>query len=364
MKRAPQSDQPGIRARYRIGRGDFALDADLDVPGQGVTAIFGPSGCGKTTLLRAIAGLENCRDGELRVGADTWQDQKYCLAPHRRPIGYVFQEASLFPHLTVRGNLDYASKRRRDKARRIAFDDVVDLLGIGDLLTRRPANLSGGERQRVAIARALLSAPHLLLMDEPLAALDRDAKAAILPFLERLHDELAIPMLYVSHDADEVARLADHLVLMAGGRITASGPTAELLTRLDLPLARGDHAEALVNATIAVHDADDQLTEARFSGGSLWVPLNALPVGQPVRLRILARDVSLTLTPQTGTSILNHFPVTITELAKQSPSQLLARLDADGTPLLARLTRRSARLLALAPGSRVHAQVKSVALLA
>lgn len=353
-----------IKARYRLQRGAFALDVALDLPARGVTAIFGPSGCGKTTLLRAIAGLEHCAEGELCVGDDQWQTGNRSLPPHRRPIGYVFQEPSLFDHLSVRGNLDYAIRRRRRGDQPVGFDDVVALLGIGDLLARRPANLSGGERQRIAIARALLTAPRLLVMDEPLAALDRDAKAAILPFLERLHDELAIPLLYVSHDTDEVARLADHLVLLEAGTVVASGPTADLLTRLDLPLARSDYSEALVDAMIVDHDPTDHLTEVQFPGGSLWVPQSPLPIGHPVRLRILARDVSIILEPQSGTSILNCFPVTISELAEQSPSQLLARLNAGGTPLLARLTRRSARQLALAPGSQVHAQVKSVALLA
>jgi len=353
-----------IEARFRIDRGGFRLNAELALPSRGVTALFGPSGCGKTTLLRAIAGLEHCRDGYLRIGDQVWQDGSRCLPTHRRPLGYVFQEASLFDHLSVRGNLEYARRRQRPGAQAMDFDQVVSLLGLDELIDRRPAGLSGGERQRVAIARALLTAPRLLLMDEPLAALDGHAKRAILPFLERLHDELDVPLLYVSHDPDEVARLADHLALMGDGRVIATGPTAELLTRLDLPPAHAAGAKAVIDAEVIGHDLVDHLTELAFSGGRFLVAHCDLPIGHPVRLRVLAKDVSLTLQQQTGTSILNIFPVTITELAEENSAQLLVQLDAAGTPLLARITRRSANKLQLAPGSQVFAQVKTVALLA
>lgn len=353
-----------IEARFKLDRGDFHLNVELQIPGRGITALFGPSGCGKTTLLRAVAGLESCRAGYLRIGDQIWQDDRHCLPTHRRPLGYVFQEASLFEHLSVRGNLDYARRRQRAGAPAMDLDQVVALLGLSTLIERRPAGLSGGERQRVAIARALLAAPRLLLMDEPLAALDASAKHAILPFLERLHDELDIPLLYISHDPDEVARLADHLVLMGEGKVVATGPTAELFTRLDLPLAHAGGAKAMVEAEVIGHDDQDQLTELRFSGGHFLVPRSALAIGQKVRLRVLAKDVSLTLQQQTGTSILNIFPVTVTELAEESPAQLLVRLDAAGTPLLARLTRRSARTLQLTPGRTLFAQVKTAALLA
>jgi molybdate transport system ATP-binding protein len=351
-----------IEARFRLDRGDFRLDAELSIPDRGVTALFGPSGCGKTTLLRAIAGLEACRDGRLFISGESWQDHRRCLPTHRRSLGYVFQEASLFEHLSVRGNLAYG-QRRRGRGQATDFDHVAGLLGIGHLLERPTTGLSGGERQRVAIARALLSAPRLLLMDEPLAALDSASKRAILPFLERLHDELDIPVIYVSHDPDEVARLADHLVLMEAGRVTASGPPAELLTRLDLPLARSADAEALITAEVAGHDEQDQLTELTFSGGSFMVPYRDLAVGSRVRLRVLARDVSLTLSRATDSSILNIFPVVVTERVEQNPSQMLVRLDAAGTTLLCRITRRSARTLGLQPGSQVFAQIKTAAIL-
>ncbi|RLJ22334.1 molybdenum ABC transporter ATP-binding protein [bacterium endosymbiont of Escarpia laminata] len=352
-----------IEARFLIERGDFTLDADFIVPAQGISAIFGASGCGKTTLLRAIAGLEQPSRGYLKIAGEVWQDGDRFLPPHQRPLGYVFQEASLFPHLSVRGNLEYGYKRLPPEARRVDFDRAVTLLGIGPLLARRPEGLSGGERQRVAIARALLTSPRLLLMDEPLAALDRQSKTEILPFLERLHEELSIPVLYVSHASDEVARLADQLVLLEQGRVRASGPIGEMLTRVDLPLAHGDEAEAVVEARVAEHDETFHLTHLEFPGGRFTVAKKDLPLGQPVRLRLLARDVSLSLERHEGTSILNIFPAKIETLVDENPAQLMVRLDAGGVPILSRITRKSATILALEPGKSVYVQVKTVALL-
>jgi len=298
-----------ISAKFLIRRGNFTLDAEFTVPAHGVTALYGPSGCGKTTLLRAVAGLEKDLDGHFKLGDAVWQSPGHFIPAHQRPIGYVFQEASLFAHLCVQRNLEYGLSRVPTNERRIGFDEAVNLLGIEPLLSRRPDGLSGGERQRVAIARALLTSPRLLLMDEPLAALDVDSKAEILPFLERLQEELRIPVLYVSHSPDEVARLADHLVLMEAGRIRAAGPIAEMLTRVDLPLAHGHDAEALIKAKIAGYDHQFHLNHVDFAGGRFTVAGHEMPVGRPVRLRVLARDVSLTLAPQSGTSILNIFPV-------------------------------------------------------
>ncbi len=352
-----------IEARFLIERGDFTLDADFTVPAQGISAIFGASGCGKTTLLRAIAGLEQPARGYLKIAGEVWQDGERFLPPHQRPLGYVFQEASLFPHLSVLGNLKYGYKRLPPEARRVDFDQAVTLLGIAPLLARRPEGLSGGERQRVAIARALLTSPRLLLMDEPLAALDRQSKTEILPFLERLHEELSIPVLYVSHAPDEVARLADQLVLLVQGRVRASGPIGEMLTRVDLPLAHGDEAEAIVEARVAEHDETFHLTHLEFPGGRFTVARKDLPLGQPVRLRLLARDVSLSLERHEGTSILNIFPAKVETLADENPAQLMVRLDAGGVPILSRITRKSATVLALEPGKSVYVQVKTVALL-
>jgi molybdate transport system ATP-binding protein len=354
-----------IEARFHLDRGGFTLDAELTVPASGVTAIFGPSGCGKTTLLRAIAGLERAAIGFLKVGEEHWQSGTTLLPCHRRPLGYVFQEVGLFTHLTVRRNLEYGFKRVTDGVRRVAFDEAVALLGVAPLLDRRPPGLSGGERQRVAIARALLTSPRLLLMDEPLAALDRQSKDEILPFLDRLHEELAIPVLYVSHSPDEVARLADHLVLMRDGRVVAAGAIAEMMTRVDLPLAHGNDAEAVIEATVVDHDDLYHLTYLTFPGGRFTVNRKDLPVGRQVRLRVQARDVSLSLAYHpTGTSILNIFPTRVEEIVDENPSQVTIRLTAGGVPMLSRITRKSAAALGLGPGTEIYAQVKSVALLA
>lgn len=352
-----------IEACFEVRRAGFRLALELSLPEQGVSVLFGPSGCGKTTLLRAIAGLDVHPQGYLRVGDDIWQDGSRCLPPHRRALGYVFQEPSLFLHLSVRGNLEYGLRRVPTTERRVEFDQAVALLGLAPLLERRPASLSGGECQRVAIARALLASPRLLLMDEPLAALDVAAKAAILPFLERLHAELALPVIYVSHASDEVARLADHLVLMEAGQVRAAGPVAEMLTRLDLPLAHRDEAAAVIEATVMGHDAVYHLTWLDFPGGRFSVPREDLTMGCRVRLQVPARDVSLTLERQTGTSILNIFPAHVVALEEEGPARVLVRLEVSGVPLLARVTRKSADELGLVVGREVFAQVKGIALL-
>lgn len=352
-----------IEARFDITRGDFTLDVDLDLPSQGVSALYGHSGCGKTTLLRAIAGLDRHRGGYLRVGGDTWQQDDRFVPTHQRRLSYVFQEASLFAHLNVRGNLEYGAKRAPNVERRVSLDDAIELLGIGDLLARKADTLSGGERQRVAIARALAVSPRLLLMDEPLAALDQASKQEILPYLESLHDELEIPVVYVSHTRDELARLADHLVLMEAGRVTAAGAVNEMLTRLDLPFAHGGDADAIVEAVVTGYDDDYSLTYLEFAGGRFRVAGRALPIGGRARLRLGARDVSLTLDRQSGTSILNIFPTIVDELIAEGDSQITVRLLAGGVPLLSRITRKSAMDLNLKPGASVYAQVKSVAVL-
>ncbi|WP_456406082.1 molybdenum ABC transporter ATP-binding protein, partial [Thiolapillus sp.] len=260
-----------IEVGLKLQQEDFSLDVDLSIPAGGISALFGPSGCGKTTLLRAIAGLERQARGTLRVNGMRWQDQGFFLPPHKRSLGYVFQEASLFPHLNVQHNLEYGLKRVANGERKVSLDSAIELLGIGQLLDRKPHQLSGGERQRVAIARALAVSPSLLLMDEPLAALDMVRKQEILPYLESLHSRLEIPVIYVSHSPDEVARLADHLILMADGTISASGPIADMLTRVDLPLAQGNDAEALIEATVAKHDPAYELTYLDFPGGRFTV---------------------------------------------------------------------------------------------
>ena len=352
-----------IEARFCIDRGGFSLDVDLRVPARGVTALFGPSGCGKTTLLRAIAGLERYRDGVLKVGDMIWQSAGRFVPPHRRALGYVFQEASLFAHLSVRRNLEYGVKRVPREQRKVALEQAVELLGIAPLLDRKPARLSGGERQRVAIARALAVSPRLLLMDEPLASLDVNRKQEILPYIESLHNELDIPVIYVSHSPDEVARLADYLVLLEAGRVVGAGDIHGMLTRLDSPLAHGHDAESLIDAAVAGHDDTYHLTHLDFAGGRFTVIRKPLPVGSAVRLRVAARDVSLTLEHQSGTSILNIFPAIIDELIPEGDAQVTVRLMVGGVPMLARVTRKSASVLDLKPGKSVYAQAKSVALL-
>ncbi len=352
-----------IEARFRISRQEFVLDVDLNLPARGVTALFGCSGCGKTTLLRAIAGLEQDANGYLRVGEQVWQDGDQSVPTHKRPLGYVFQEASLFAHLNVRQNLEYGTKRVPETERRVSMERAIDLLGIAPLLSRRTDQLSGGERQRVAIARALAISPRILLMDEPLSGLDHNRKREIMPYLESLHDELDIPVIYVSHSPDEVARLADQLVLLEQGQVAGVGPIGEMLTRTDLPLAHGDDAAALIQARVAGHDDRFDLTYIDFPGGKFTVAHRALPLGNPVRLRVAARDVSLTQEHQSGTSILNIFPAVVDEITLEGSAQVMVRLLANEVPLLSRITRKSAELLALEPGKQLFAQVKSVALL-
>lgn len=339
------------------------LDVDLKLPDQGVTALFGPSGCGKTTLLRAIAGLERTRSGYLRIGDSVWQDEHHFLPPHKRPVGFVFQEASLFGHLDVQGNLDYGLKRSDGKQKKISFSYLVELLGIDGLLKRRPHELSGGERQRVAIARALTVGPEILLMDEPLSALDLGLKREILPYLETLISELHIPVVYVSHETGEVARLADHLVFLEKGQEKASGSVVDVFNRLDLPLALSDRAASLVEATVAGFESDYGLTVLGFPGGKFTVSCKPMPLGKKLRLRVFARDVSLTLEKQTGTSVQNILQAEIVEMTPLDQGQVMVRLAVGDVFLLARITRKSAVVLALQKGQTVFAQVKSVALL-
>lgn len=355
-----------ISLACRIDRGAFKLDVDLVLPGRGVTALFGHSGSGKTTLLRVLAGLERVAGARVALGDEVWQDdaRKVFVPTHQRGIGYVFQEASLFPHLSVRANLEFGRKRLKPAERRFELMAVAELLGIERLLDASPATLSGGERQRAAIARTLLASPRLLLMDEPLAALDMRRKLEILPYLERLHDELALPVVYVSHAADEVARLADYLVVLEEGQVLASGPLAATLARLDLAANFQDDAGVMLETTLQAHDADG-LSHLAFAGGVLLVGQRDVAIGTRVRCRIHARDVSLALERPRGSSITNILPARVDAVGPSgTPGQVLVRLLVGDTVLLARITERSRRELAIAPGSTVWAQVKAVALLA
>jgi molybdate transport system ATP-binding protein len=354
------------RVRLQLSRPGFELDIDVALPATGITVLFGASGSGKTTVLRCVAGLERARSGLVRVGTEVWQDDAtgLFLPAWKRPQGYVFQEASLFEHLDVRANIEYGLKRAGSRDAMHALDSAIDLLGIRHLLGRMPQQLSGGERQRVAIARALATPPRVLLLDEPLAALDAARKQEILPWLERMRDELRMPMLYVTHSAEELSRLADHLVVLDNGRVQAEGPPAGLLSSIDTPVLTGDDAGALLAGKVAERDTRWHLSRVDFDGGSLWLRDSGLPVGQPVRLRVLARDVSIATDEPHDTSIQNHLPCTIESSAPDAhPSQVLVRVRVGPSVLLARITARAFDALSLQPGSRAWLQVKSVALL-
>lgn len=339
---------------------EFALDVDIEAP-AGVTALFGRSGSGKTTLINAVAGLVRPDRGRVLADGITLTDTEagVHLPPHKRRIGYVFQDARLFPHLTVRQNLLYG-RWFAPKAEGVALAKIVDLLGIAPLLARRPGALSGGEKQRVAIGRAILSNPRLLLLDEPLAALDDARKAEILPYLERLRDELRLPMLYVSHAMAEVARLANTVVILDAGRVSAAGPTADILSNPASAPALGlREAGAILTARLAAQEQDG-LSRLESHAGALWLPRIDAPLGTTVRIRILAQDVMLATTRPTGISALNILPATVLDIRQGDGPGTLIRLDMGGTAILARITRRSANLLSLAPGRPVFAVLKAV----
>jgi molybdate transport system ATP-binding protein len=350
--------------------GGFSLDVAFKMPMRGVTALFGPSGCGKTTILRCMAGLQRL-PGHFIVGGEAWQDSArgIFVETHHRPIGYVFQEASLFQHLSVRQNLLYGGRRAGDAPadNSLGFDGIVELLAIGHLLDRSPAALSGGERQRVAVGRALLSRPRILLMDEPLAALDRMTKEEILPYFEELHRDLALPIVYVSHDIGEVARLADTMVLLDKGRVVASGLLSDLQTDPSLPLIAAPDAAVMIEGRVESIDEAYELTVFAVPGGMLIVPGRQGAKGAERRLRIAASDVSFARTAATDTTILNCLPARIVSVdghANEAQVNIVAALgtDGDGARIAARITRKSLDALALAPGTPVFAQIKSVAL--
>jgi len=355
------------RLRLVLPRGPFRLDVDLHLPSRGITVLFGPSGSGKTTLLRCVAGLERA-SGQVLMAGQAWQDDAagVFLPPWQRPLGYVFQEASLFPHLSVAGNLHYAQRRAAPGAGP-SLQEVVGLLGLAPLMDRMPDRLSGGERQRVAIARAIATRPRVLLLDEPLSSLDPARRRELLPWLESLRNSLGLPMLYVTHSAEEMARLADTVVLLEGGRVQAAGSPAAVLARVDLPLAREEDAGALLEGTIAERDAAWHLARVDFEGGSLWLRDEGLTVGRRVRVRVLARDVSVALEPPApGTlSIQNVLAARVHAIAPGAhPSQVLVQLSCGPHLLLARITARGADALQLAASKPVWAQVKSAALVA
>jgi molybdate transport system ATP-binding protein len=354
-----------LLARFDVRFPAFHLNVDVDLPMSGITAIFGPSGSGKTTLLRCLAGLERAPDGFMQFGTDVWQDEKIglCLPLYKRPVGYVFQEPRLFPHYDVRSNLLYGYKRIPRQERRIAMEQVVDILGIDHLLERRIHKLSGGEQQRVAIGRALLTSPKLLLLDEPLASLDIQRKQELLPFIRRLHEELRIPVIYVSHAINEILQLADGVVLLKEGQVIAVGTLNEMITSLKLRGNFGTHRiGAILDARIAGHESEYGLTHLEFNGQSLFVPLQSVAVGQVMRVHILSSDVSLVVgRTDCPTSVLNILEATIIEIHEVNQASVDVLLDI-GTPLVATITRKSLSNLGLKPGHRVFAHIKAVAL--
>ena len=368
-----------IRASVTLKRGDFTLQAQFEAPGQGVTAVFGRSGSGKSTLLRTLAGLETPHaGGAISVNGVTWLGQGINVPVHQRRVGYVFQEPGLFPHLSVRGNLEYALRRRGGRCgqreefpgvqgSQLAFDEVTALLGLESFLGRNPVTLSGGERQRVAIARALLSSPALLLMDEPLAALDLHSKEEILPFLDRLFASTGMPVLYVSHAPDEVARLADHLLLMEEGAVLAQGPLADVLGRVDSPLARTDEAFSVIHCDIVELDGPCHLSVLSTAAGEkVYVPRITAGQRQNIRLRINARDVSLCNQRPVGSSILNILQATIVQLSgpdKKGQQLVQLRLTRSDELLLARISEYSCQQMQLLEGMSIYCQIKAIALL-
>lgn len=355
-----------LLAHFDLSPADFRLQAQLDVPSHGITAVFGRSGSGKTTLLRCLAGLARSPSGFMSLNGAVWQDEaKGIFAPvHRRAVGVVFQEPRLFSHLSVRANLNYGLKRTPVQERRVSWEQVIEILGIGHLLERRTHHLSLGEQQRVAIGRALLTSPRLLLMDEPLASLDVQRKHEILPFIQGLRTALDIPVIYVSHSMQEILQLADTLVLIDAGKTVAAGPVQEIFSRLDLPGYLGGTAGAVIDTQVARHEPEFGLTRLEFHGRHLYVPLQALNIGQPLRVHILSRNVSIALAPpSTPTSVLNIIEAHVAEIGPVVADRhsVDIRLDA-GCPLLASITRKSLAALALVPGQRVYAYIKAVSL--
>jgi molybdate transport system ATP-binding protein len=360
-----------IRAQFRSTLGNFTLDTSFEAPIVGVTALFGPSGCGKTVVLRCVAGLIRVEDGYFNIGGEIWQDRDEIFIPtYRRPLGYVLQQASLFPHLSVRRNLLFGAPRQRLADRpAIDFDEVVDLLGIRALLDRSPRNLSGGERQRVGMGRALLTQPKVLLMDEPLSALDRKTKGEILPFIEKLRDHFSLPIFYVTHDMAEIERLTDHMVLLERGHVLASAGLSELQSDPSSPLAASPEAGVTLKGVVEGADPKFGVANVSIAGGMLIAappPLLTDAVGEVHRIRILASDVSLAREKPSRSSILNVLPARIVTMKPLDGYEALVVValgeNGDGARLLSRVTHKSWAELGLAEGQEVYAQVKSVSL--
>ncbi|MFC3127717.1 molybdenum ABC transporter ATP-binding protein [Pseudoroseomonas globiformis] len=354
--------QVQLQHRFR-GTSGFSLDVDFAAPAAGVTAVFGPSGCGKSTLLTALAGLLMPQHGRIVLGCRVLLDTAHqvALPPEQRRCGMVFQDARLFPHLSVHRNLRYGERRAPAAAQGPDFASVVELLGIDHLLARRPGHLSGGEKQRVALGRALLSRPSMLLMDEPLAALDAARKAELLPFLARLRETLRVPVVYVTHALDEVDQLADFLVLMENGQTLASGTVEVMSTRTDLPLVHRRDAGAVLPCRVLTHDRGRGLTRLSFAGGEIQVPLRSEEPGTALRLRILARDVSIATVEPRHLSMQNVLPGVLQSIKPVAAHEAMLHIRLGDSTLLARVTQDAVSRLGLAQGASIWALVKSVA---
>lgn len=358
-------DTSSLFVDIELPRKGFRLKVDLTLPGQGITVIYGASGSGKTSLLRCVAGLEHPDHAKIVIGDHVWQDsgKRLFVPTHKRLLGYVFQEASLFDHLSVHDNLQFGLKRRRTPQSSSLLDTAIVLLGIGHLLQRQPAGLSGGERQRIAIARALACGPRILLLDEPMSALDQARRDEVMPWLEKLHDQLKLPMLYVTHSPNELQRLADHVVALEHGQVIASGPIHEVLGNAEHPIIAGDDAGSVLVGRVNSLHPEWQMARVALGPADFWVSQNNLAVGQDVRLLVLARDVSITHERPEHTSIQNHLPCHVVSISPDTqPSQLRVQLRCNDITLTARITRRAQAILALQPAQPVWAQVKSVAL--
>lgn len=345
-----------------LQREDFSVDAKFTIPSKGVLGIFGHSGSGKTTLLRCVAGLETDVQGRIEVNGETWLDAKKNLSSQQRNIGYIFQESRLFPHLTVRKNLEYGARRNTGNTSSVDREYLLELLNIGHLLDRRPYQLSGGEKQRVAIGRALLKKPQMLLLDEPLASLDNKRKQEILPFLDKLHEELSIPMLYVSHSLEEVSRLCDYMLVMEQGRVEFKGGIHDALISPESPLATADNAAAVLEGSVSKQEKDFQLSTVHTCNGTTLQVQGVLPIGQQVRLRVQASDVSLSKTVATDSSILNILEGLISAVIEERDASILLQLVVNNDILLARISRKSYQSLGLSEGQKVFVQIKAVSI--
>ena len=346
----------------QLQRQDFSVDAQFTIPSEGVLGIFGHSGSGKTTLLRCVAGLEKQVQGNIEVNGQIWLDKKVNLSIQQRNIGYIFQESRLFPHLTVEKNLAYGARRNRENTDSVDRQHLLELLNIGHLLKRYPFQLSGGEKQRVAIGRALLKNPQMLLLDEPLASLDQKRKQEILPFLDRLHDELKIPMLYVSHSLEEVSRLCDHMLVMDHGKVQFSGSIHEALVSAESPLATADNAAAVLEGIVSRQEKDFQISTIHTSNGTALHVQGILPLGQQVRVRVQANDVSITKAAASDSSILNIIEGQVLKVVEEQQANVLLQVNLNGDILLARISRKSYQSLGLDIDQRVFMQIKSVSI--